>query len=64
MSFESILHHNEFCNQKAKNCKSNMTKFPVTYSPLRLSRDKMENNIKIESCKMDLANSLSHNHRC
>ena len=63
MSFETILHLNEFCNQKAKNSKSNMSKFPFTYSPLHLSRDKMENNIKIENCKMDFANSLPHNHR-
>lgn len=64
MSFESILHLNESGNQKAKNSKSNMRKFPFTYFPLQLSRDKMEDSIKIESCKMDLANSFPHNHRC
>lgn len=46
------------CHQKDKNSKSSKSKFPFTSSPLHLFREKMENNIKIESCKMDLANSL------
>lgn len=58
MSFESVLSLNEFCHQKNKNSKSNKSKFPFTSSPLHLFREKMENNVKIESCKMDLANSL------
>lgn len=63
MSFQSILHINEFRNQKAKNSKSNMSKLSFTYSSLHLSRDKMENNIKTKNCKMDFANSLPYNHR-
>lgn len=46
------------CHQKDKNSKSSKSKFPFTSSPRHLFREKMENNIKIESCKMDLANSL------
>lgn len=64
MNLESILHLNEFCNQKGKNSKSDISKLLFTYFPLHLSKDETENKIKTEICKMDLANSLPHNHRC
>lgn len=41
-----------------------MSKFLFTYFPLHLSKDKMENKIKNEISRMDLANSLPLKHRC
>lgn len=40
-----------------------MSKFLFTYFPLHLPKDEMENKIKTEISKMDLANSLPHKHR-